>query len=525
MYRMSTGFRRIALAALVAASWTIPAGAHAGDLSGKWQVTIDGYTQWETLIHTGNQLTLTSLDMTGTVGSGSGIQSFSVFSTTNLGIFGKVLPSRNTMRGVGSHAFNGGYVGIVLTRCNCYDSNNADGDGCDHSCRIEPCWTCAGDINAGQLSVCTPTPDGLGCNDYDPCTSGETCSAGVCTGAAVPACRSIHGLWSRQRMLDGVGEQDAVTAIRQVGEDVFLADLVGMINPASGAFDVEGKDLAQGCPSRTYLVGTVAADGWSYAATGDAAYRHPGTGTCDSVDVDEIGTLLTTTSTSSSTTTSTSSSTTSSSSSTSTTKTTTTTSTSSSSTSTSTSVTTSTSTSTTLPFGAFCQSAPLAGCRQPTAPRKSKLMITDRALDLADSLTWKWTKGAATTLDDLGDPTTTTNFSACLYDGAGTLQMTLRMPAGGTCWGTSCWKPSAKGFGYSDRDGTPDGVTKLSIVTGTEGRAKISLTAKGDALPMPALGGFPLPLRFQLQGNDQCWEAVYSDPDDDSALRFKASSD
>lgn len=80
---------------------------------------------------------------------------------------------------------------LTLTRCSCDDGNDGGGDGCDATCRVEPCFTCTGDP-----SVCTPSADGAACDDRRTCTSGETCNAGVCGGGAVvPTCVDLSGPW------------------------------------------------------------------------------------------------------------------------------------------------------------------------------------------------------------------------------------------------------------------------------------------------------------------------------------------
>src|SRR6185369_3590814 len=33
---------------------------------------------------------------------------------------------------------------LLATRCECDDGNTTDGDGCDHTCRVEPCYECTG---------------------------------------------------------------------------------------------------------------------------------------------------------------------------------------------------------------------------------------------------------------------------------------------------------------------------------------------------------------------------------------------
>jgi len=80
---------------------------------------------------------------------------------------------------------------VVLSRCECYDTNSNDDDGCSSDCRIEECYTCTGDP-----SVCIPSADAAPCNDRNDCTTGETCTAGTCgSGAAVSPCIDVSGQW------------------------------------------------------------------------------------------------------------------------------------------------------------------------------------------------------------------------------------------------------------------------------------------------------------------------------------------
>ncbi|HOX46478.1 MAG TPA: hypothetical protein PK668_22935 [Myxococcota bacterium] len=62
-----------------------------------------------------------------------------------------------------------------------------DGAGClacaaDDDCQA-PADCLGGTCQAGQCAV-TPLGDGTGCDDLDPCTSGDTCQAGACQGTA-----------------------------------------------------------------------------------------------------------------------------------------------------------------------------------------------------------------------------------------------------------------------------------------------------------------------------------------------------
>ena len=78
----------------------------------------------------------------------------------------------------------------------------------------------------------------------------------------------------------------------------------------------------------------------------------------------------------------------------------------------------------------LCAPAPRTGCfqsgevelrihREPGKPRK-------------DALIWSWRNGAEVALADLGDPTSSTDYAVCLYDGDATAQTELAAPAPGT---------------------------------------------------------------------------------------------
>jgi hypothetical protein len=170
--------------------------------------------------------------------------------------------------------------------------------------------------------------------------------------------------------------------------------------------------------------------------------------------------------------------------------------------------------------------APATGCKVPTLPLKSQLTMKDKPADKSDQVAWKWTKGQATTLGDLGAPNTTDSYELCVYAPGPNVLLRGRVPAGGTCAGVACWKTiTGKGFNYKDKDRTPDGMEKLQLVSGVAGAAKISAKGKGVHLEMPTLGSLALPLRVQLRGAGQCWEATFSTAIANTTEQFKAKSD
>ena len=74
---------------------------------------------------------------------------------------------------------------------------------------------------------------------------------------------------------------------------------------------------------------------------------------------------------------------------------------------------------------------------RPRAARRSRaasrtLTIRNKTPDKGDLITWKWTKGAATTKAEFGDPLTSDDYALCIYD-AGALVTSAVADAGGIC--------------------------------------------------------------------------------------------
>ena len=82
----------------------------------------------------------------------------------------------------------------------------------------------------------------------------------------------------------------------------------------------------------------------------------------------------------------------------------------------------------------LCGALPSAGCRG-TLPLGAALKIKNITPDSKDQFQWKWNTGDATTFAEYGDPTTSTTYVICIYDGSGNPQPLLAAsaPADGTC--------------------------------------------------------------------------------------------
>jgi endo-1,4-beta-D-glucanase Y len=173
-----------------------------------------------------------------------------------------------------------------------------------------------------------------------------------------------------------------------------------------------------------------------------------------------------------------------------------------------------------------CAATPRADCRTALAEGAAYLSLRDQAIDAKDDLQWKWSHGGVTTPADLGDPTTTTRYDLCLYDGTGSLITSAAAPAGGTCGTRPCWTAKSSGFRYTRKDGAPNGLSDLDVRAGAAGKARILVKAKGEPLALPALPIAPLPLTVQLENAvGTCWSATYeANVRRNDAAAFKAKS-
>lgn len=174
-----------------------------------------------------------------------------------------------------------------------------------------------------------------------------------------------------------------------------------------------------------------------------------------------------------------------------------------------------------------CGPAPLTGCRHPVRSAKSSLSIKRGSTLFKDQLKWLWLAGERTTLAEYGNPLGTTQFQLCLYDSTG-LRLDANVPAGGLCAGRPCWKAvGTSGFRYGDKDLTPDGVQKMNLKSGADGKAQIKLSLRGANLGLPDLSTVAQPVTVQIKNtNGICWEAIYSAPSRyQSSTVFKDKAD
>lgn len=145
-----------------------------------------------------------------------------------------------------------------------------------------------------------------------------------------------------------------------------------------------------------------------------------------------------------------------------------------------------------------CSAAPRSGCRSGGA---TKLGIRDGDTPSRRKLDWSWKK-ATTPLAELGDPTTTTEYALCIYDGDGLAVATGVRPG-------SRWQAlGAKGFRLRNPSGDPGGLVKAGLKPSAS-NASLAVQGKGSHLPVL---GLPLvaPVTAQLVAGSVCWEGVYA---------------
>jgi hypothetical protein len=134
-------------------------------------------------------------------------------------------------------------------------------------------------------------------------------------------------------------------------------------------------------------------------------------------------------------------------------------------------------------------------------------------------------RGDAASIEELGDPRTTTDYAFCVYTGpARTPLFDASVPADAVKWGTV----GGKGFKYKDANGLSDGVTNVLLKSGDAEKTKALVKGSGAPLPLPPFGNLPMPVTARLVNDDAnaCFEAqfVNADVKKNDAGQFKAKA-
>jgi hypothetical protein len=160
-----------------------------------------------------------------------------------------------------------------------------------------------------------------------------------------------------------------------------------------------------------------------------------------------------------------------------------------------------------------CASEPLNTCR---AAGKSQFQIKNQALDEKDQLLFKWNKGQESLYAAFGTPSATTSYALCIYDSTGGVDGTPLPIVGppSVAWTTM----SGKSWTYKLKPVVADGVEHIKLKAGIDGKASVSLKAKGLDVPLPAPASltefFNQEPRVTVQlvnvSSGTCWSAAYT---------------
>jgi hypothetical protein len=171
-----------------------------------------------------------------------------------------------------------------------------------------------------------------------------------------------------------------------------------------------------------------------------------------------------------------------------------------------------------------CDLAPRTGCTTPAAARAATLAVRVGKRGALDRLDWRW-KSSATTPAVFGDPTASTAYALCVYDGQNRLVSSAIAPAGATCGRKPCWSTTGSGFKYADGRRAATGVRTLALASGS-GETSCAVASQGTRLGVPALPVDAMPVGVQLVNADgTCWTSSFATAKKHTSTLLKATSD
>ncbi len=129
-------------------------------------------------------------------------------------------------------------------------------------------------------------------------------------------------------------------------------------------------------------------------------------------------------------------------------------------------------------------------------------------------LTFRWvrggTQGTPVSQSDFGNPVLADDIDLCFYRDS-LLDFSLRAPGGSAAWK----ELGTKGYRYSDPSTSSDGIRMVVLSGGAAGRARVVVSAKGSAIPLPAfpVAGTSWSFQVRSSGSSQCWAGSFTAPD------------
>jgi hypothetical protein len=127
------------------------------------------------------------------------------------------------------------------------------------------------------------------------------------------------------------------------------------------------------------------------------------------------------------------------------------------------------------------QAAPPLVVSRPARPRCSCGRSTDGR---KDQLKWKWSKGPARRAGRSRQPGDTTTYTLCIYDSTGGVGHVRRRAHHRA--ERELGRQRTHGLAYKDGAGSQDGVQKVHLRTGADGKSAATDSRERAAHPMPA---------------------------------------
>jgi hypothetical protein len=196
-----------------------------------------------------------------------------------------------------------------------------------------------------------------------------------------------------------------------------------------------------------------------------------------------------------------------------------------------TTTTTTSTTTTTLPPVATCGASPIGGCLSPGA---ATLQVNEKTVGKEKLKVALKKLTTATAQGTFGNPVGgTTSYAICVYDQGATLRAQMQVNRAGQLCGTkACWSAiSTKGFKYTDKTASADGISKITGKGGDPTKGQIQ--AQGQNNASKGQTALPTGIAAALQNNTQatvqiltsdasCFGATFTHVTEADGLEFKA---
>jgi cysteine-rich repeat protein len=151
-----------------------------------------------------------------------------------------------------------------------------------------------------------------------------------------------------------------------------------------------------------------------------------------------------------------------------------------------------------------CDEFPRPNCR--SAP-KSDFRVVYGATPRTNVLKWRWMRGDALDVSEIGDPTISAGYNLCFYPnvpGDGGLGAEVLLGPG------SSWSPlGSKGFRYRDSTAS-NGIAELRVGTGPALRTRLRLSGKGAEIPAGLLPASSFTVQLIDIEAGGCWSSSFA---------------